>query len=157
DPWAKAGVMLRSDLSASAMFTGLFVSPVNGIVFEWRPGAGAAVQQEVSVPATLAPVALKLTRVGDVFSGYFSTGGTSWTLRGPAQSVSLGATPLAGLAVTSHNPAALCTATFTGTSIGTNAPVGSGVYSAGDQLFLDDLQKRAVQFFYNETNATTGL
>jgi hypothetical protein len=34
---------------------------------------------------------------------------------------------------------------------------GDGVYTASDLSFLDDLEKREVNFFYNETNPNTGL
>src|SRR5439155_14855156 len=64
DPWAKAGVMLRVDQSATSAFAGLFASAQNGVVFEWRTATGAAVLQEVSSPPggpVLAPVSLKLT------------------------------------------------------------------------------------------------
>jgi hypothetical protein len=161
DPWAKAGVMIRSATpSADAAFAGLFVSPTNGIVFEWRPTAGAAVQQEVSAPPggpVGAPVSLRLTRTANSFSAYYSTDGINWILVGPAQSVPLTVSTAAGIAVTSHNIAALCTATFTGVSVGANPPPGAGVFSAADELFLDDLENREVLFFYNETNPNTGL
>jgi hypothetical protein len=67
------------------------------------------------------------------------------------------ASALAGIAVTSHNAAALCSASFTGVAIGNKLPPGAGVYSAADELFLHDLEQRSVQFFYNETNPNTGL
>src|SRR5439155_13766283 len=76
---------------------------------------------------------------------------------GPAQAVSMPATTLAGLAVTSHSPGVVCIAALTGVSIGSAPPPGAGVYSASDELFLDDLENREVQFFYNETNSATGL
>jgi hypothetical protein len=67
------------------------------------------------------------------------------------------ASAAAGLAVTSHNPSALCTATFSSVGVGSTLQPGAGVYSTDDQLFLNDLEMREAQFFYNETNASTGL
>ena len=120
----------------------------------------AQVQQEVSSPPggpVLAPVSLKLTRVGNSFSSYYSTDGINWISIGPAQTATMPATALVGLAVTSHNTAALCTATLTGLSIGNAAPPGGCRISATDESFLDDLENREVLSFYNETNPTTGL
>src|SRR5262249_39216178 len=121
DPWAKAGVMMRVDDSASSAFAGLFVSPQNGIVFEWPPSSGAGVQQEVRSPPggpTPAPVSLKLTRSGDSFAAYYATDGINWILIGPAQTVVMPTSIAAGIAVTSHNPAALCSATISSVGIG---------------------------------------
>jgi hypothetical protein len=42
-------------------------------------------------------------------------------------------------------------------SAGLTPPPGSGIYTTADELFLDDLERRSVLFFYNETNPATGL
>ncbi len=81
----------------------------------------------------------------------------TWTQIGPAQSITIGATALAGVAVTSHNTAALCTATFSSVGIGADPPPGAGIYSSSDQLFLNTLENREVDYYYDETSATTGL
>src|SRR5439155_20493266 len=150
-------VMIRADGGADAAFAGLFVSAQNGIVFEWRPTTSAQVQQEVSVPVVSAPVSLKLVRAGSSFSAYFSSDGVTFTLVGPAQSAAIPSPALAGLALASHNNSAICNASFTGFAAGTNLPPGAGIYSAADEAFLDDLENREVNFFYNETNPATGL
>jgi hypothetical protein len=49
------------------------------------------------------------------------------------------------------------TASFTGIAAGKNLPPGAGIYSADDELFLHDLSKRSADFFYLETNASTGM
>ncbi len=64
---------------------------------------------------------------------------------------------MAGLAVTSHNINALSTASFSSVYVGNNPFPGAGIYSSADQLFLDDLEKREVLSFYDDTNPTTGL
>lgn len=162
DPWAEAGLMIRADAtSAAAAFAGVFVTASNGLTFEWRPAGATAVRRQVVVPATgfaAAPTALKLVRAGNTIWGLYSTDGSTWLPVGSAQTVTMPAGAAAGIAVSAHNNSALCTATFTGVSVGNSSPApGIGVYSAADQLLLHDLEQRAVQFFYNETNATTGL
>jgi hypothetical protein len=158
--WAKAGVMVRNDSAAGSVFTGLFVSPTNGITFEYRTTAGGITNQEISSPAggpTPAPVGLKLTRTGNSFSAFYSTDGINWISVGPSQTVALNTTTLAGLAVTSHNTGVLCTAAFSSVSIGNSPAPGAGIYSSTDQSFLNDLENREVLAFYDEASPTTGL
>ncbi len=160
DPWAKAGVMIRNDSTAASAFAAVLVSPSNGITFEWRSTAGDVTNQEISSPAggpTPAPVGLKLTRAANTFTAYYCTDGINWIQVGPSQSVPLNSSVLGGLAVTSHNTAALCTAAFSSVSIGNSPPPGAGIYSTSDQLFLNDLENREVLSFYDEASATTGL
>jgi hypothetical protein len=160
DPWAKAGVMIRNDSTAASAFAAVLVSPSNGITFEWRTTSGGMTNQEISSPAggpTPAPVGLKLTRAGNTFTAYYSTDGINWIQVGPSQTDALNATALGGLAITSHNTAALCTAAFSSVSIGNNPAPGAGIYSSTDQLFLNDLEDREVLSFYDEASATTGL
>jgi hypothetical protein len=157
DPWAKAGVMIRNDSTAGSAFAAVLVSPTNGIVFEWRSSAGLSVNQEVSSPATPAPVGLKVTRSGSTYSGYYSTDGINWILIGPSQTATLNAAALGGIAVTSHNTSALCSTTISSVSVGANPQPDAGIYSSSDQLFLNDLEQREVMYYWDETNSTTGL
>ena len=60
---------------------------------------------------------LKLTRTGDTFTAFVSADGVSWTPAGSI-TVALGSTVYVGLAVTSHNPGAVNTATFDSVSVG---------------------------------------
>ncbi len=158
--WAKAGVMIRNDVTAGSAFAAVLVSPTNGITFEWRTSAGGSASQEISSPAggpTPAPVGLELPRLGNSFTAYYSTDGITWVQVGPSQIVALNTTALAGLAVTSHNTGALCTATFSSVGVGSNLAPGAGIYSATDQAFLNDLENREVLYYWDETNASTGL
>ena len=54
---------------------------------------------------------MKVTRVGNVFTGYASPNGTTWTQIGQ-QTITMTTGVSIGLAVTSHNDATLTTATF---------------------------------------------
>jgi hypothetical protein len=156
DSSAKAGVMFRADDNAGAAFAAVYVTPANGLVAQWRTSNGTAAQQQLG-PAVAAPVSLKITRSGNTFAFYYSIDGTSWIAVGPAQPVSMPSMALAGIALTSHGGVAPATAYFTGTAIGNSLPPGAGIYSAADELFLNDLEQRTVRFFYDETNPNTGL
>ena len=158
--WAKAGVMIRNDTTASSAFAAVVVSPTSGIAFEWRSTAGASVSQEISSPSggpTPAPVGLELTRSGNTFTAYYSTDGINWLQVGPSQTATINTTALAGIAVTSHNTASICTADISSVGVGANPPPGAGVYSSSDQLFLNSLEQAETMYYYDETNASTGL
>ncbi len=97
---AKAGVMIRSSLSANApnLFAGVF-SGVQSIVCS-RRAAGA------NTVARFGPFAFtyfKIQRRGNELTGYTSPDGQNWMDLGGPVSIPLGSEPLAGLVVTSGN------------------------------------------------------
>ena len=59
-----------------------------------------------------APMWLKLTRTGNDFSAYYSMDGINWMQIGPTVTMDMSNDYHAGMAVTSLNPDALCTAQF---------------------------------------------
>jgi hypothetical protein len=111
DPWAKAGVMLRDSVDSSAVFADVVATPGNGVSFQWRPStAGQCGYSQVTGIGT--PVWLKLTRVGNQFSGFYSPDGAAWTSIGPSETLPMVSVPVVGLAVTAHNDGLLCSGTF---------------------------------------------
>ena len=68
-----------------------------------------------------APYWVRITRIGNTFKGERSSDGVTWTQEGTTQTVTMGSTIYVGLAVGSHNNAALHTATFDNVAI-TAAP-----------------------------------
>jgi hypothetical protein len=118
-PWAKAGVMLRVSADPGAPYYAVYVTPTNGIAVQYRSVQGGSALQAAHVPGT-APMFLKVTRAGTTYTAYSSSDGTNWTLL-PGSTVSLpnlSGVLLAGLAITSHNSGAVCTATLNTISIG---------------------------------------
>jgi hypothetical protein len=125
--WTKAGVMIRSSLSASSAHAFMLVaaSATKGVNFQRRVADDI---DSVGTTGTLttAPRWVKLVRAGDVISGYEGSDGVNWTLVG-SDTFAMPASVLVGLAVTSHVAGTNATATFdnvTVTSAGTppNAP-----------------------------------
>ena len=106
--WAKAGVMIRETLAAGSKHASLFVSAARGVAFQRRTTTGGT---SVSAPGSLStpPQWVKLTRAGSTIAAYESADGVSWRLVG-TDDIAMTADVLVGLAVTSHNAAALCTA-----------------------------------------------
>ncbi len=116
DPWAKAGVMFRDSTAPGAVFADVLVTPGNGVAFQWRGSTGGQ-PNDVHVLGLSAPLWVQLVRQGNDFSGYYSSDGVTWAQVGTTQTITMSTTALAGLAVTSHNTAAVATAVFTNVSV----------------------------------------
>jgi hypothetical protein len=120
--WAKAGVMIRASDDANAAFAAMFVTPGQGVSFQWRSSAGANGASSFSQTTGItAPVWVKMVRSGTSFSGYTSSDGITWTQRGTTQSISIPAIVKAGMAVTSHDNTKTTTATISQISLFSSA------------------------------------
>jgi len=108
--WAKAGLMLREDLTAGGKNALVAATVSNGVTYQWRSTAGVSSAFAGGGTGT-APVWVKLKRLGDQVTYYRSADGQTWTQIG-TQNIAMNSTVYAGLAVTSHNTGALATATF---------------------------------------------
>jgi type II secretory pathway pseudopilin PulG len=106
--WAKAGVMIRETLDGDSKHAMMVVTPGNGTAFQRRLNTGG-VSTTSGGSAVTAPYWVKLKRVGNVFTGYESADGSTWTLIG-SDTVSMVTDVYIGLAVTSHSDGDLCTA-----------------------------------------------
>lgn len=115
NPWAKAGVMIRSDLSAGAANALMLVSPERGTSFQRRVNANASTVNTLG-PTAVAPAWVRLIRTGTSVAAYVSTTGASWTKVSSA-TIAIGATAYAGLAVTSHNLGVATTALLSHVSV----------------------------------------
>ena len=134
NPWAKAGVMLRSTTDPASPYYAAFVTPANGIDVQWRATSGAATNQ-VLIPGA-APQYLEVQRWTDTsgstpvtyYYALTSTDGSTWTMvSGSLQTLNLGAPLLAGLAVTSHNTTALSNVAMSAVSISSTSTEPPGV------------------------------
>jgi hypothetical protein len=114
--WAKAGIMMRAGLDASAKNAYMYVTPGNGVQFAVRDSTGGLTWSSQYYPTASIPQWLKLVRQDNTLSGYASADGVQWKLIGQ-HTVSLGQTTQAGLAVTSRLKGVLATANFSGASI----------------------------------------
>jgi hypothetical protein len=98
-PWAKAGIILEPDTHQGTAYAAVLVTGAHGVQMQYdythdSPGiAGAA--------GPSSPRWLRLTRAGDVITGYDSTDGAHWTKIGTARLASLPRTVQIGLFVTS--------------------------------------------------------
>ena len=108
--WSKAGVMVRGSLDANAVNAFVAVTPGNGVTFQYRSTTGGG-SLNSNTTGLSAPYWVRLVRSGDTFTGYRSPNGVTWTLMGSTVLTNI-SNACIGLAVTAHNNAALCAATF---------------------------------------------
>ena len=112
DPHAKAGLDIRESTADGSKHVYLIASASSGLEFGSRSGTGGATTVRGTTPAVaFAPVFLKLTRVGNVYTGYSSADGVVWTQIG-AVSFGMSANTAIGLVNTSHNTGAVNIATI---------------------------------------------
>lgn len=172
DGWAKSGVMFRDSADSASTMAIVARTPSNGLAFQYRSGWNTPVH--VAGPTVATPVWVRLARNGSTLTASYSTNGSAWTTIGTA-TLSLASNHLAGLAVSSHNNAALNTTTFSSVSVtptGTTptlptgwsdtdingaSPAGSGDYLSGVYTIKGggaDVWSTADQFNYASTSVS---
>ena len=155
-PWMRSGVMIRSGTDPSAPYYGVFATPTNGVIVQWRGGQAAQTGQLVG-PATSAPVFIEASRYTDTvhnvvyYSAYTSADGVNWTyLPGSTKALTLPGPLTTGLGSDANSslnlttatfdsfaqgaptaPPNVCPSTWTCTDIGGPQPVGTDSYSGG--------------------------
>ncbi len=102
DVWAKAGLMARETLDATARFAAAMATPaMNGSFFEWRDPAGSQAGAVGNFPANYPNTWLRLKRSGNTFTGFASYDGATWSQLGSA-TISMPSQIYFGLVVSSH-------------------------------------------------------
>lgn len=106
NPWAKAGVVIRNDVSGAAESQGyavMVVTPGNGVAFQRDSDGDGYLDSFSGVGGIRAPVWVRLVRTEDQVAGYYSTNGSVWSKVGPTVTLpGLESTADAGLIATSH-------------------------------------------------------
>ena len=125
--YAKAGIMVRNDISGSGTTPEgvvLYESPSGGIQLEWDSGGGAYLDSVTppngSIPDYL-PIWLELQRSGSTYTGYYSYDGKTWLSVGSAVLPDQAAAQDAGMFLTSHATGSPGQAVFNGFSVTTGA------------------------------------
>ena len=121
--WGKVGIMARQDLTSTSRYTMIQEhgeDTVDAARLATRPTHGGADNVEEGVGTGAAhPTWVRLSRTGNVFRGYTSTNGTSWTQVGPDKDWGTSAPAIVylGLAVCSHADCAVTTIDFDNVTI----------------------------------------
>jgi hypothetical protein len=110
DPWAKTGVMLRENNSAGSKYVFMGLTGTGGSVLQSRTAADGS-SASADGPEVKLPHWLKLTRSGNIFSGFISADGTNWISAGSVTNT-LNKNLSAGLALTAHNNSVLNSTLF---------------------------------------------
>jgi hypothetical protein len=98
-PWAKAGVIVKASTKAGSAYAAILVTPDHGVRFQYDFTHDAA---GLSGPVSaVAPRWIRLTRAGDLITGYDSVDGRTWSTVGTVRLPGLPATSQAGLFVAS--------------------------------------------------------
>ncbi|MBN1422246.1 MAG: hypothetical protein JXP34_25960 [Planctomycetes bacterium] len=119
DPWAKAGLMVRTTTDPGSPYALIHATPDlggNGIDFQWRAAQGANAANiadgQTGPGSFLFPITLRLRRIGDVFYGAYSSDGVAWTQHQQPQTVVMDDPVLVGMAVSSHAAGTIAAAEF---------------------------------------------
>src|SRR5262249_31295901 len=137
------GIMVRDSTAANAAYAMVDITPSNGVEFSRRLANGNTTTTFNNVTGISAPEWVKLVRSGNVFTAYYSSDGSTWTLLG-TDSVSVRAYALAGLIACSHNNGTATTATFTNVSIGPTPPSGWTTPTGGGLNLVTQMQVDAL-------------
>jgi outer membrane protein assembly factor BamB len=119
-PWMKTGVMIRSSATdPQAPYYGVFMTPSNGVVVQWRSAEAGQSNQVLDSSVTTTPVYLLASRytnpaTGTVYySAYESADGVNWVyVPGSTVTLSLPGPLVAGIASDSYNSTVTSTATL---------------------------------------------
>jgi hypothetical protein len=114
---AKAGVMMRDGTAVSSLFAAVVEQTNKQVMFLYRNSVGGPVTSSAVVGDTTNAKYVKLTRVGNQFSAFYSTNGTTWTAVGSPVSIAMSPTLKAGLCDSSQNTASATSASFTGANV----------------------------------------
>jgi hypothetical protein len=105
DVWAKAGIMVRNDITqpnTSPGYVALVATPGNGYLLDWDSDGDGKLDSQDSIGTAAYPSWLKLVRNGTSYSGYYSTDDATWNLVGSITVPTAAATQDVGLTQTSH-------------------------------------------------------
>ena len=112
--------MIRESLTGSSRHVMMNATGTEGWWFTRRIASGGASYEQFGASGS-APGWVRLVREGNLFSAYRSTTGTTWSLV-DTETIAMASTVYVGLAITSNNPLATATATFTNVTARTVSP-----------------------------------
>jgi ABC-type transport system involved in multi-copper enzyme maturation permease subunit len=95
EPWAKAGIIIKQNTNQGSPYAAMMVAAGHGVRMQWNYTADAPGLSGTVGPTN--PRWLRLTRSGDVITGYDSADGTHWTEVGTVTLSGLPSTVQAGL------------------------------------------------------------
>ena len=119
-PWAKAGLIIKENLTQGSAYAAIMVAAGHGVRLQWNYTGDTA-----GLPGPVGPANprwLRLTRSGDVITGYDSADGTHWSQVGAVPWPGFPSTAQVGLFAASPDYAAACRQSFGGGTSGGGGP-----------------------------------
>ena len=111
--WAKAGLMVRANLSPGSPDVYNVTTPGNSISLQWRDGRDGGCGNAAGVGNSTKPYWLQLERIGTLMIRSISTDGVNWTSYTTHTSGNIGGNPVyAGFCVNSVSDTLTSTAVF---------------------------------------------
>ncbi len=153
--WAKAGLMIRQTLDASAANVLMGITPEMGTTFQVRSSTGGNTSYTDPLDGVSAPYWLKLVREGNTFSGYKSPDGQNWTLLDSA-TVDMGASVYVGLAVSSLNDGVLCSAQFSNVEVQTDGEQNINPTAVDDSATINGGTAVSINVLANDYDPNQG-
>lgn len=132
----KVGVMMRETLADDSRNVSLLLVKNETIRLMSRSNPGGGTSSTNNSPPTV-PNWVKLSRIGNIFTGYQSLDGSSWTQVGSPVTIGMASNIFVGLAVTAGNRdgSRNHSATFDHISVtGDNLPMPPSISNVGDQV-----------------------
>lgn len=127
DIFAKAGLMARENVNVASRFAAAMTTPtMNGSFFEWRDPTGNAASTTGNFPPNYPNTWLRLNRVGNLFTGFASYDGQTWTPLG-SSTINMASQIYLGFSVSSRSTNLVTTAQFRDLTNVTNGVVGTVV------------------------------
>jgi hypothetical protein len=123
---ARVGLEIRDTLADNAKHAAIVLTPSGGAEFISRTSTGSNASTVTGTTNAL-PRWIRLTRVGNVITGYTSANGSSWSQVAQA-TVSIGTTAYVGLLTTSGSTSTLNVGQITSVSITGNTSAPAPVY-----------------------------
>jgi regulation of enolase protein 1 (concanavalin A-like superfamily) len=142
--------MIRETLDPASANAFLLVSAGKGLSFQRRAATGAATINTAG-PFSGAPYWIRLDRAGTTITAYQSSDGVVWTLLG-ADTVSMGASVLIGLGVTSHDADTAATGAFDNVTVTAGTPASPRPWMHAD---IGSVGKTGTASFDPSTNVYT--
>lgn len=156
---AKAGVMVREFLTAGSRHGLVNVTPAGGVEFIKRTSNNGS-SSAIGASGAAMPYWIKVQRSKDTLTAFRSADGVNWTTTGSQIYGTLAGNVYIGLAVCSHNTAAITQGVFDTVSLATDVPVITSAKTAtaiADSTFSFRLTATNATYRFTATGLPGGL
>lgn len=109
--YAKSGLMVRGSTAANSQHVSVNATYGAGLQFSYRAVDGGTTSTYADYKSRNYPEWVRLVRIGNVFTAYYSDNGSSWTMRNSV-TVAMPADVLVGMSAASYSSSTLASAEF---------------------------------------------